>query len=87
MQGVREGNGVAISITGMLIVFCALTIVSLFIRLLPEVLAKLEPILPRLESHAHPPADAERLEIENERIVAAIGYVLHQEMQKASRGG
>ncbi len=84
-QAISEGNGVSIAVTGMLIVFFALAIISLFIRLLPVVLAQIEPILPRLESHAQPPSAAERLPAENERLVAAIGYVLRMEMEKASQ--
>ena len=84
-QAITEGKGVSIAITGMLIVFFALAIISLFIRLLPVILGVLEPILPRLESHAQPPTPAERLPAENERLVAAIGYVLCMEMEKASQ--
>lgn len=83
-QAISAGEGVSIAVTGMLIVFFALSIISLFIRLLPVVLAQMEPILPRLESHAQPPTPAERLPTDNERIVAAIGYVLHLEMEKAT---
>lgn len=69
----------------MLIVFFALAIISLFIRLLPVVLEKLEPILPRLESHTQPPTSAEQLPADKERIIAAIGYVLHLEMERAAQ--
>jgi len=85
-HAISEGKGFSISVTGMLIVFFALTIISLFIRLLPVVLDLLEPILPRLESHTQPPTAAERLPTDNEKIVAAIGYVLHLEMEKAGDG-
>ena len=85
-QAISEGEGVSIAVTGMLIVFFALAIISLFIRLLPMVLAVLEPILPRLESHTQPPTAAEQLPTDHEKIVAAIGYVLHLEMEKAARG-
>ena len=83
-QAISRGNGVSIAITGMLIVFVALTVISLFIRMLPEILAWLGPILPKLEPHGHPPTVAEQLPLDNERIVAAIGYVLHREMEKAA---
>ncbi len=84
-QAISEGQGVTIAVTGMLIVFFALAIISLFLRLLPVVLGWMEPILPRLESHAHPPTPAERLPAEKERLVAAIGYVLRMEMEKATQ--
>gem|GEM_PF-831685 len=84
-QAISDSNGVSIAITGMLIVFVALAIISLFIRLLPVMLAWLEPILPELESHGHAPSVAQQLPADNEKIVAAIGYVLHLEMEKAAR--
>ncbi len=83
-EAIADGNGISIAVTGMLIVFFALSFISLFIRLLPVVLAVLEPILPRLESHDQPPSAAESLDSDKERIVAAIGFVLHQEMKKAA---
>jgi len=94
-EAISAGEGLSIAATGMLIVFFALVIISLFIRLLPIVLDMLEPILPRLESHAHSsgvaasgvaaPSVAEQLPIDKEKIVAAIGFVLHLEMEKAAR--
>lgn len=84
-QAISEGNGISIAITGMLIVFVALTLISVFIRLLPIVLAKFEPILPRLESHTQSPTSAERLPSDDKKIIAAIGYVLRMEMEKASQ--
>ena len=85
VDAISQANGVSIAVTGMLIVFFALTIITLFIRLLPIVLAHFEPYLPRLEPHGEPPTAAERLPVDNERIVAAIGYVLYTEMEKATR--
>jgi len=84
-QAISDGSGISIAVTGMLIVFFALAIISLFIRLLPAVLALLEPILPRLKSHTHPPSAAKRTPVENKKIVAAIGYVLHLEIEKAAQ--
>ncbi len=84
-QAISDGNGISISITGMLIVFVALSLISLFLRLLPSVLEKLEPILPRLESHTQPPTAAEQLPADKEKIIAAIGYVLHLEMEKSTQ--
>jgi len=84
-QAISEAEGVSIAVTGMLIVFFALVIISLFIRLLPVLLGLMEPILPRLGSHTQPPSAAERLPAENEKLVAAIGYVLHMEMEKSTQ--
>jgi len=84
-QAISEGQGVSISVTGMLIVFSALAIISLFIRLLPVMLSLLGPILPNLEPHAQPATVAEQMPSDREKIVAAIGYVLHSELQKAKK--
>ena len=76
----------SIAITGMLIVFFSLALISLVIRLLPLAHNFLEPLLPRLESHSQPPSTAEQMPTDQEKIVAAIGYVLRLEMEKATRG-
>ena len=83
---VSEGNAVAITITGMLIVFTALTLISVFIAALPRVLSAIEPYLPAAEDHHDAPTTAESLRSDDgksneEKIVAAIGYVLRTEMQ------
>ncbi|QDU54804.1 OadG family protein [Aeoliella mucimassa] len=83
-QAVVEGNGIAISLTGMAIVFAALVVISLFIAFVPRVLDWLDPILPKMHSHPAPPAREEQSATDHERIVAAIGMVLHTEMQKHS---
>lgn len=85
-QNVVEGNGVAISLTGMLIVFCALTIISLFIAALPHVLAALDPWLPEMHHpHAKPTTalrkPSEQTAADEEKMIAAIGYALHQRTQ------
>jgi oxaloacetate decarboxylase gamma subunit len=84
-DAITQAKGVSIAVTGMLIVFFALMIITLFIRLLPVVLGHFEPYLPRLEPHGQPQTAAERLPVDNEKIVAAIGYVLHTEMEKATQ--
>ncbi|MGI9429388.1 MAG: OadG family protein [Bythopirellula sp.] len=84
-DAISQAKGISIAVTGMLIVFFALTIITLFIRLLPIVLGHFEPYLPRLEPHGQAPTAAERLPVDNEKIVAAIGYVLHMEMEKATQ--
>lgn len=85
MDAISEANGISIAVTGMAIVFFALAIISLFIRLLPVVLGRFEQYLPRLEPHGQPPTSAEQLPMDSEKIVAAIGYVLHLEMEKAAQ--
>ena len=82
-SNVVEGNAVAISVTGMLIVFSALTLITVFIAMLPRILSSLDPYLPAVSDHHHQPTPADALPMDEERIVAAIGAVLHAEMQKA----
>lgn len=81
---IPEGNGVAVAITGMVIVFLALTVITVFISLLPKILDALEPYLPTAEHHGAPPP-AEGLPQDQEKVIAAIGLVLHTEMQKAMK--
>lgn len=82
-QNVTEADGLAISITGMLIVFVALIGISLFIGLLPMLLARIEPWLPEGEGHHAPAHAAGATPADDPRIIAAIGYAKHLQ----SRGG
>lgn len=88
MQGIRDGNGLAISITGMLIVFAALVGISLFIGFLPMVLAWIEPFFPESEGHHGPAASSTAAgdgDDENLRLIAAIGYA--KQAQAKTAGG
>ncbi len=82
-QAVVDGNGIAISLMGMTIVFLALVLITLFIASVPTLLAWLDPILPKGHSHHHaPPTPEEQTPLDQEKVVAAIGMVLHTEFQK-----
>lgn len=80
-EAVVKGNGIALSITGMAIVFAALVVITVFIGLVPQLLAWLDPILPKMHTHHAPPSHEEQSATDRERVVAAIGLVLHTEMQ------
>jgi len=82
-EGIAQGNGLAIALTGMLIVFVALVLISLYIAAVPRVLARIEPFWPTSAGHHVPRAREEQTPLDEERVVAAIGMVLHAEMQKA----
>ena len=82
-SNVQEDNGVAIAIVGLLIVFTALTLISLFIGFLPRILKAISPFLPQSTHVA--PSPAESTAVDEEMVVAAIGLVLHTETQKAMR--
>ena len=73
-QRVIDGNGLSVSITGMLIVFCSLAIISIFIFLLPKTLVLVAKFFPEKEEAAARPTGPD------DRAVAAIGYVLHQRL-------
>ena len=76
-QNVVDGNGVGLAITGMLIVFAALTLVTLIIAAMPRLLASVNTVFPEPASPttASKPGPVTR---DDGEIIAAIGMVLHQ---------
>ncbi|MCA9185568.1 MAG: OadG family protein [Pirellulaceae bacterium] len=81
---ISDGNGMAIAITGMVIVFVALTLIASFIGSLPHVLRFIDPYLPAVHDHAGSPPPDEQLPSDELPIVAAIGYVLQQEVLRTA---
>ncbi len=79
-QNILDHEGIAIAVTGMLIVFIALVLISIFIALLPKILDALSFIIPP------PPEPAAALQpstSDDDQVAAAIGFVFHQrEIQK-----
>lgn len=62
----------------MLIVFVALTAISLFISLLPKVLPLLNRILPVIEHNTKPKAkDPSQKTAPDKAVIAAIAYAMH----------
>jgi Na+-transporting methylmalonyl-CoA/oxaloacetate decarboxylase gamma subunit len=84
-SNVTDGNGIAIAITGMFIVFVALLLISSTIAALPHILSVIDPYLPVVEHQHQAPSPIESLPADEERVVAAIGMVLLTEMQKAAK--
>ncbi len=76
LQNITDARGYAIAITGMLIVFVALSLISLFLTLLPRLLEMLSTVFPEPASQPAAPPPA-RVSAGNEEIVAAIGAALH----------
>ena len=76
IQNIAAGQGSDLAVTGMVIVFVALTLISLFIRLLPRALELVSRLLPAMDdphqvvSPSVPDAAGR---------IAAIGFALHQE--------
>ena len=65
----------------MLIVFLALTLISLFIAMLPKMLAALSFILPPEEPHSHTKMNLKSTD--EDEVAVAITLALHQlEMKK-----
>ena len=79
-QNVIDGHGIAISITGMLIVFSGLTLISLFIVALPKILALggAEKKAAAAKAAVESAASAEPTE---EDIIAVLALVLHAELE------
>ena len=79
VQNIIDGQGVSIAITGMVIVFFALSVISLFIFLLPSILQRIAQKWPETENHHHakPTSPVGDGVVSNE-IVAAIALTLHR---------
>jgi hypothetical protein len=74
-------RGIPIAIAGILIVFTALLLISLFIASLPRVLAMVAKVLPEVdESHARQSLSEDQAGGDG-AVLAAIGFVLHTELQ------
>ncbi|MEX0938948.1 MAG: OadG family protein [Pirellulales bacterium] len=81
-ENVWESNGLGIAMTGLVIVFAALTLISVFIALLPRILLVLSAVLP---AEPLPPAPSQRRKAaDEEELVAAIGVALHHRMSQQS---
>ena len=78
---IESGDGGAIAATGMAIVFAALLLITLFISALPRILAVVAEVLPEVPDR-HAPVDPSESLLPDEAILAAIGYVLHTEVQR-----
>ena len=82
---VTSQNGIPIAMLGMVIVFSALVLISLAITALPRLLNAISPYLPPVEEPHDGPPPAESTAGDEEAVIAAIGFVLHSEMQKAMK--
>lgn len=72
-QNIWEHNGVGIALTGMVIVFGALTFITIFISVLPGILHVVGTVLPdEDESRIVQGSDSA-----DDEVAAAVGFVLH----------
>ena len=76
VQNIIDGQGISIAITGMVIVFFALTMISLFIAALPRILARVEKRWPESQGHHAPQTSAPPAGVTDD-VVAAIAVALH----------
>lgn len=76
------GDGLAIAIAGLVIVYVALILISLFIASLPRILTLVNHVWPEtIDGHredGHPESQI----ADDPDVLAAIGFVLHTEFQR-----
>lgn len=78
-------RGISIAITGMLIVACALLLISVFISSLPKMLAVVAKIWPEVDEPHSGIMHPESLALDDDAVLAAIGFVLHHRLRDQSR--
>ena len=81
-DNVDISRGYSIAIAGLIIVFTALMLISLFIASLPRVLAAVSRVWPETEEVHVRQGLPESQAREDGAVLAAICYVLHTEMQR-----
>jgi hypothetical protein len=75
-------SALQIAITGLLIVFTALLLISLFIASLPHILRVVAKVYPEVDDTHSRPSHPESQLADDGAVLAAIGFVLHTEMQR-----
>lgn len=79
IKNIIEGQGISIALTGMFIVFVALSLITLSIFLLPKILVFLTKFIPQKTEVQVMPGNSST---EADEILAGIGYVLHKSFKK-----
>lgn len=76
-QNILDGQGFEMAFAGMTIVFVALSMVSIFIALLPRILVVVNQYIP--EGHAHATANPKPAAADaEEAAVAAVAYAVRR---------
>ncbi|MGB0758645.1 MAG: OadG family protein [Rubripirellula sp.] len=78
----KLAEGAVQALVGLMIVFTALILLSLFIAALPRVLAMLSTVWPEVDEPAANTSHTDSLVADDGAVLAAIGYVLHTEFQR-----
>ncbi len=86
-DNVIAGDGLALMVTGILIVFSGLTLISLFIASLPRLftyagIARTKLAPPRIQASNEGSMGQEPMVWEDEELLAAIGAVIELEMER-----
>jgi len=74
------GQAIAIATAGILIVFSALILISLFIAALPRILGLVAHVWPETSDWRHEESHPESQAADDGDVLAAIGFVLHTEI-------
>lgn len=74
-ENIVASNGIAISIVGIFIVFAALSIIALFIGLLPKLMPLTAKFFPE-EEHPHTATPKASQSSDHDEVLAAIAYAL-----------
>jgi Na+-transporting methylmalonyl-CoA/oxaloacetate decarboxylase gamma subunit len=75
-------EGISIAAAGIVIVFSALLLISLFIASLPRMLRVLSHVWPEASDGHHEVGHPENQVSDDSDVLAAIGFVLHTEFQR-----
>jgi Na+-transporting methylmalonyl-CoA/oxaloacetate decarboxylase gamma subunit len=82
-QNLVDNDGLTIAVSGMVVVFAALAIISGFIWLLPRALELLAKVAPEREETHLSPKPAVAASSEDASIAAAIGFAMYLDKQEA----
>ncbi|HJP19772.1 MAG TPA: OadG family protein [Nitrospinota bacterium] len=78
IKNIVEGQGVDIAITGMVIVFIALGLITLSIAFLPKILKIIAKVFPESATTGV----SGEFAAEEDNVLAAIGFALHKRITK-----
>lgn len=82
MSNDTASKGVSIAAVGLLIVFSALLLISVFIANLPSLLAVVGQYWPEVKEPHTGRSHPDSLVPDDDAVLAAIGFVLHTEFQR-----
>ena len=81
-EGLSLNDGAVVAIVGLMIVFTALILITLFISALPKILEKISRVWPEVDEPVGHPTHSDSLLADDGAVLAAIGFVLHTEFQR-----